>query len=156
MNKIMTYKSRIIQAQFSDGKIYEDWITLLSFLSIIVSLLLLLLIPQSPFAQEIGIGDIDVRINGDELIVSTSITLPGGFINEIKNGVQKELVFYIDLFRVWKNWPDEYVFGNSIVKKIEGDVIKGEFIMSSFDRNKKIVVEKNLRALSPCSEKWQL
>lgn len=143
MNKIMTHKSRIIQADIADRSIHWEGMTLLPLLVSVLSLLFL--IPGIALGQEIG--DIDVRINGDELVVSTSVSLPEAFINEIKNGVQKELVFYIDLFRVWKNWPDEYVFGNSIIKKIEGDVIKGEYIMSSFDRNKKVVVEKKFKSL---------
>ncbi|MCX7793014.1 MAG: DUF4390 domain-containing protein [Thermodesulfovibrionales bacterium] len=116
-----------------------------TFLCITSVLLFLLFLTTCLLAQEIG--DIDVRMNGDELVVSTSVILPENFINEIKNGIQKELVFYIDLFRVWKNWPDEYIFGNSIVRKIEGDVIKGEYVMSSFDRNRKIIVEKKFKTL---------
>lgn len=143
MNKIMTHKSRIIQEDIADRSILLEGMTLLPLLASVLSLLFL--IPGIALGQEIG--DIDVRINGDELVVSTSVSLPEAFINEIKNGVQKELVFYIDLFRVWKNWPDEYVFGNSIIKKIEGDVIKGEYIMSSFDRNKKVIVEKKFKSL---------
>lgn len=112
--------------------------------TILLFCLVAVLITRS-FAQEIE--NLDVRINGDDLIVSTSVSLPESFIQEIKNGIQKELIFYIDLFRVWKDWPDEYVFGNLITKKITGDVIKGEYIMSSFDRNKKVILEKKFKSL---------
>ncbi len=108
-------------------------------------LLIALIFPRIIYAQEIN--NLDVKIKSEELVVSTSISLNEGFINEIKNGIQKELVFYIDLFRIWKYWPDEYVFGNSIVRKIEGDVIKGEYIMSSFDRNRKVITEKKFKSL---------
>lgn len=110
-----------------------------------VTLMIVLIFPQIIYAQEIN--NLDVKIKSEELVVSASIILNEEFINEIKNGIQKELIFYIDLFRVWKYWPDEYVFGNSIVRKIEGDVIKGEYIMSSFDRNRKVIIEKKFKSL---------
>ncbi len=108
-------------------------------------LLFVLIFSRIIYAQEIN--NLDVKIKGEELIVSISIILHEEFINEVKNGIQKELIFYIDLFRVWKFWPDEYVYGNSIVRKIVGDVIKGEYIMSSFDRNKKVIIEKKFKSL---------
>lgn len=95
--------------------------------------------------QAAEISFLDVRLNGDELIVSTTVRLDQQFIDEAKNGIQKELLFYIDLFRVWKTWPDEYVFGNLIEKRITGDVIKGEYILNSYDRNRKRIIEKKYK-----------
>jgi len=89
---------------------------------------------------------VDVRIDNEELIVSTSVLFDETFINEAKNGIQKEIIFYIDLFRVWKSWPDEYVIGNRIERRITGDVIKGEYILTSFDRNRKIIVERRFKS----------
>ena len=38
-----------------------------------------------------------------------------------KNGIAKEITFYIDLFRVWNMWPDEFVLGKTIVKTLRVD-----------------------------------
>ncbi len=92
------------------------------------------------------ITEVDVRIDSEEIIVSTSVLFNESFINEAKNGIQKEIIFYIDLFRVWKGWPDEYIIGNTIERRITGDVIKGEYVLSSFDRNRKIIVERKFNS----------
>ncbi len=111
---------------------------------LLLSGLFILYMTGSGLAAEIG--SLDVRINGDELVVSTSVILDESFVKEAKNGVQKELIFYIDLFKVWRNWADEYVFGNSIERKIVGDVIKGEYILHSYDRNRRRIIEKRYKS----------
>ncbi len=122
--------------------------------SIIILLLAGLLIPMLTlsvaFAAEIK--TLDVAINNGEITVSGSVALDEAFINETKNGIQKELVFYIDLFRVWKNWADEYVTGNIIERKIAGDVIKGEYLIRSFDRNRKVIIERKFRSFESMME----
>ena len=34
----------------------------------------------------------------------------------LKRGISKEITFYIDLFKVWNIWPDEFIAGRKIVR----------------------------------------
>lgn len=75
----------------------------------------------------------EVKIYENEIYVTTSITLDDKFLEEIKNGIKKELVFHIDLFRVWEMWPDEFIAGKSFTRTIKVDPVKTEFIATSND-----------------------
>jgi len=121
---------------------HQGYIKQVVFLILLISGLL----NPASFAYGAEIKELNVKINGEEVVVSTSVGLDEAFINEARNGIQKELLFYIDLFRVWKGWADEYVTGNFIERRIIGDVIKGEYILSSFDRNRKVIVERRFRS----------
>jgi len=56
-------------------------------------------------------------------------------IDDLASGLSKDLVFYIDLFRHWKVWPDEFVLGMKIVRVLQSDPIKREYIGSSTEGN---------------------
>ncbi|NWF99204.1 MAG: DUF4390 domain-containing protein [Nitrospirae bacterium] len=75
----------------------------------------------------------EVKIYENEIYVTTSITFDDKFLEEIKNGIKKELVFHIDLFRVWEMWPDEFIAGKSFTRTIKVDPVKTEFIATSND-----------------------
>ncbi len=143
MNKIMSYIRSIKQVSFTYSARYI-W-------PFIILLLVGLFSPLGDYplmdvVYGAEITGVDVRVDNEELIVSTSVLFDETFINEAKNGIQKELIIYVDLFRVWKGWPDEYVIGNIIERRITGDVIKGEYILTSFDRNRKIIVERKFKS----------
>lgn len=65
-------------------------------------------------------------VNGTEIAASSRIALDPAYIEEIRKGVQKEVIFYIDLYRVWKRWPDEFVTGRSIERILHCDNVKQE------------------------------
>jgi hypothetical protein len=58
--------------------------------------------------------------------------------------VDKELKFYVDLFRVWRAWPDEFVLGKSYTRTVKVDPIKKEFIATSNDGT--LLVEKRFKS----------
>lgn len=87
--------------------------------------------PVPAFGHELPRADAVVRDNS--LVVSTTLRLDDREVEEIKSGVSREITFYIDLFRVWRNWPDEFVLGKSFVRKLKCDQIKKEYIATSFD-----------------------
>ncbi len=61
---------------------------------------------------------------------------PGSMLlNELREGVKKELSFYVDLFRVWKIWPDEFVTGRRFTRILSADPIKNEFICETIENN---------------------
>ena len=75
----------------------------------------------------------EVRIQGNEIQVTTSLSLDDKYLNELKNGIKKEFHFYIDIFRVWNMWPDEFILSKSFTRTLRSDPVKTEFIATSSD-----------------------
>jgi len=69
----------------------------------------------------------------EEIVVSTGLALDEKNITDLKNGISKEITFYIDLFRFWRMWPDEFIAGKKIVKTLRSDPIKKEYTATTFD-----------------------
>lgn len=59
-------------------------------------------------------------------------------LQDLQNGIAKEITFYIDLFRVWNLWPDEFILGKIIVKTLKCDPVKKEYVATSFDGTTRI------------------
>ena len=93
------------------------------------------------FASEISA--VNVKLVNNELLISTSVNPDPKFIESMTEGMSKEFVFYIDLFRVWKVWPDEFVIGKKIVKILKSDPIKREYVATTFEGN--TYVEKRFK-----------
>lgn len=96
-----------------------------------LALLSLFLMPLNASGAEI-IGP-NARVMNDEIVVSTALALDEKNIGDLKNGISKEITFYIDLFRVWRIWPDEFIAGKKIVKTLRSDPIKKEYTATTFD-----------------------
>jgi len=75
----------------------------------------------------------DARVTNDEIVVSTGLALDEKNVDDLKNGISKEITFYIDLFRVWRMWPNEFIAGKKIVKTLRSDLIKKEYTATTFD-----------------------
>jgi len=93
--------------------------------------LTILLLPLDVFGAEI-IGP-DVRLVNNEVSVTTRLLMDSKGIDELKKGISKEITFYIDLFRVWKIWPNEFIAGKKFVRTLRSDPIKQEYTATSFD-----------------------
>ncbi|MBN2654914.1 MAG: DUF4390 domain-containing protein [Nitrospirae bacterium] len=78
-------------------------------------------------------------IQNHELIVNAELKPGRQMLNELREGVKKELIFYVDLFRVWKIWPDEFVAGKKYSRTISADPIKKEFICETIENNIKYI-----------------
>lgn len=88
---------------------------------------------SSAFASEISA--VNVKLLNNELLITTSVNSDPKFIESMNEGMSKEFVFYIDLFRVWKIWPDEFVIGKKLVKVLKSDPIKREYVATSIEGN---------------------
>jgi hypothetical protein len=99
---------------------------LLSFL-----LFFLFLLSSRLFGTEI-VGP-EVHIVNNEIVVDAEISPDEKILGELKSGVAKEITFYIDLFKVWRGWPDEFILGKKFVTTLKEDTVKGEHIATSFD-----------------------
>ncbi len=109
---------------------------------LITALFLSVLIPTVTEGQEIS-GP-EVRLASSDLYVSFSVVPGAKYVEEIKEGIDKELKLYIDLFRVWKIWPDEFVLGKFYSRRMKVDPIKKEYVATSFDGN--VIIEKRFRS----------
>ena len=108
----------------------------------IFALLVALLLPLPSESQTIS-GP-ETKLIGNDLFVTFSLVLPEKSIEGLRGGVDKELRFYIDLFRVWKVWPDEFVLGKSYVKTLKVDPVKKEFVATSNDNS--VLIEKRFKS----------
>jgi len=91
-----------------------------------------LLLPGS-FLFAAGINGPEVKIQGNEIQVTTSLSLDDKYLNELRNGIKKEFHFYIDIFRVWNMWPDEFILSKSFTRTLRSDPVKMEFVATSSD-----------------------
>ena len=81
------------------------------------------------------ITEISYRLANNELYVSTAVRLDQKIVDELSDGLTKEFTFYIDLFRVWHIWPDEFVLGQKIITTLKSDPIKREYIATRVSGN---------------------
>lgn len=94
-------------------------------------IIFLILLPYNLYGVEIT-GPA-IQLKNEEVFVSAGLLLDDKNLLDIKKGISKEVTFYIDLFREWKTWPDEFIAGAKFVRTLESDPIKKEYTASSFD-----------------------
>ncbi|MCX8030709.1 MAG: DUF4390 domain-containing protein [Thermodesulfovibrionales bacterium] len=104
-------------------------------------LIIYLFYPVCVYSNQVS--DVLVMITNSELMISTFFKADNKFIEEISEGVSKELIIYIDLFRVWKIWPDEFVKGRKITRVLKSDPIKREYLFLNIEGN--IKTEKRFK-----------
>ena len=130
--KIKSYKLRVISKRFSK---------LFTFHLLLVTCYLLLLPSLSSGAEITGP---EVKLQDNEIYVTTTISLDENHIQELRNGIAKEFRFYIDIFRLWKMWPDEFVLGKLFVRTLKCDPVKTEYIATSSDGS--TLIEKRFKS----------
>lgn len=112
--------------------------------SLLVSFVLFVsvfLLADLSLAAEISV--VNTRLNNNELFIAATVRPDPKFTENMDEGMTKEFVFYIDLFRVWNVWPDEFVTGRKLVKILKSDPIKREHIATSVDGN--VSIEKRFK-----------
>ncbi len=120
-------------------------------MSRIFSILLLVFAVFCPSASESQmVAGPEVKLVNNDLFVSFSLSLPDKSLEAIRGGVDKELKFYIDLFRIWKIWPDEFVLGKTYVKTLKVDPIKKEYVATSSDGS--LLREKRFKSFESMME----
>lgn len=98
---------------------------------VIFSIFLFCFLPCTVSGAEITLPE--VRLTNDEIKVTTAVMFDENGLADLKNGIAKELTFYLDIYRVWNVWPDEFIAGKKILKTLTVDPIKREYIATSFD-----------------------
>ncbi len=95
----------------------------------------------------------EFKFSDNFLKVSLTLSLDESQINLIHDGIPEELSFYIDLFRRWETWPDEYITGVELIRTLKADTVKGEFIATSLSGS--ILTVKRFASLESML-KWSL
>jgi len=95
----------------------------------------------------------EVSMQNNEIYVTTGLSLDEKHLQELRNGITKEFHFYIDLFRVWKMWPDEFVLSKSFTTILKSDPVKIEYIATSRDEN--TLVKKRFKSFQSMIQ-WAL
>ena len=130
--KIKSYKLRVISKRFSK---------LFTFHLLLITCYLLLSISLSSGAEITGT---EVKLKDNEIYVTTALSLDENHIQELRNGIVKEFRFYVDIFRVWKIWPDEFVIGKLFIRTLKSDPVKMEYIATSGDGS--TLIEKRFKS----------
>lgn len=87
----------------------------------------------------------ELKFLNNEIIITSTLSLDDKYIQEIKSGIKKEFIFYIDIYRVWNIWPDEFITGKKLIRTIKYDIIKNEFFASSNDGT--TIIKKRFKSL---------
>lgn len=88
-----------------------------------------MLLPLSARAQEV-VGP-SVKINEGHIVASTELKLSEDQLEDISKGISKEIEIYVDLFRVWQSWPDEFIVGAKFTRTLSCDPVKKEYVATS-------------------------
>ncbi len=86
----------------------------------------------------------EVKLVNNDIFVSFSVNLQEKYLDAVRGGLDKEFRFYVDLFRIWKIWPDEFVLGSAYVKTLKVDPIKKEYVATSSDGS--LLIEKRFKS----------
>ena len=101
----------------------------------LLSSILFLILSISP-AGAAELKGPNVVLQGESIRVSSGILLDPDHVAEIKKGVQWELIFHVDLFRVWRYWADEFILGRTFTQTLRCDPVKEEYVASSLSGNR--------------------
>jgi hypothetical protein len=93
----------------------------------------LILISSLANAATLRILGPDIKIKNNNIIVNISISNVKELEAIIKSGVEKEIVFTLELFRVWRFWPDEFVASKKIKRSIKYDNLREQYWTSSHE-----------------------
>jgi len=86
----------------------------------------------------------EMEIIDNNIIVSLSIDNVTEIEKSILSGVQKEIVFTVELLRAWRFWPDEFVVSKKIKKAVRYDNLRKQYRVTS--NNGFSTTEKHFRS----------
>ncbi len=75
----------------------------------------------------------EMQLIHNNIIVDLTVSNVTEFETSVKSGIGKEIVFTVELLRVWKFWPDEFVVSKKIVKVIRYDNLREQYQASIYD-----------------------
>ena len=118
---------------------------------VLCSLFCLLFLPSS--SECVEIKTLDVTVEKNIIHVSTTVSLDEKYLADLRKGIEKEIRFYIDIYKMWNVWPDEFITGKFSVRTIHYDPVKTEYIATSNDGH--TLIEKRFTSFESMV-KWAL
>jgi hypothetical protein len=103
----------------------------LSLPAILLLFLTLVSLPSTVLSAEI-LGP-KIKIESNDIFVTTGLSYLGELNSALESGIEKEIIFTIELFRVWKLWPDEFVVSKRIRKTIKYDNLRSQYLTTTHD-----------------------
>ncbi|MDW7971871.1 MAG: DUF4390 domain-containing protein [Thermodesulfovibrio sp.] len=80
--------------------------------------------------------NMEVKKNNSFLSVKAEVIPSQDFVDDFKNGLSKNILILIELYRRWSMIPDEFIAGVRIQRTLIPDPIKEEFIIKSLEDDK--------------------
>jgi len=100
--------------------------------------ILFLLFSSLSYASAPSISGPEMDIIDNDIIVAFSVDSAPELESRIKSGIEKEIVFTVELLRAWRFWPDEFVVSRKIRRTIRYDNLRDQYLAVSDDGAKKI------------------
>lgn len=75
----------------------------------------------------------EMEIINNNIIVDLYIDNITELESHIKSGIEKEIIFTVELLRVWRFWPDEFIVSKKISKVIRYDNLREQYRASYYD-----------------------
>lgn len=72
----------------------------------------------------------EVAFSNNNIIVNTGIDNVEGLEDLINSGIEKEIVFRIELIKALRLWPDEFVVSRKIRRYMGYDTLRGQYYLS--------------------------
>lgn len=95
------------------------------------------------FAEASGFQKYAINIEKGIISVSFSIQSDESFVKALKEGNNKEVLVYADLFRHWDVLPDEFITGTKTVVDLYSDPLKEEYIATRYDGKSSVIKRFN-------------
>jgi hypothetical protein len=113
-----------------EARLYEMNPSWIKRIGIFLSLFIL---SYTHISDALDVKEPKIQLEEKNIHVSFEFDLDPETVNAIHNGITKEIIFYIDIFRSWKIWPDKFITGRKIIRTLKSDPMKKEFTSQLFD-----------------------
>jgi hypothetical protein len=73
------------------------------------------------------------NVRNNDIIVSLAVGNPEELEAAIRSGVEKEIIYTIELLRVWNFWPDEFIVSKRVIRTVKYDNLREHYRIISMD-----------------------
>lgn len=116
----------------------------------LVMFILLFSLMAPALSEGQAISGPEVRFVNNDMFVAFSLKLEAKNMKELNQGMDKDLKYYVDLFKVWRVWPDEFILGKAYSVSLKSDPIKKEYVSKWDDGS--LVIKKRFSSLESMLE----
>ena len=72
-------------------------------------------------------------VKDNDIIISLAVGNPEELEAAIRSGVEKEIIYTIELLRVWNFWPDEFVVSKKVIRTVKYDNLREHYRITSMN-----------------------